>query len=618
MCGIFGLITNKPDAPVARLIREGLQRLEYRGYDSAGIACVNGSKVEVRKDAGRIAEINAKEKVGWLDSIPGTFGVGHTRWATHGPPVAKNSHPHVDCTGTVAVVHNGIIENFQKLRRELLERGHAFKSDTDTEVIPHLIEEALAAGMDLKEAVRAAVLQCEGAYGIVVCHADTPDYMIIARMESPLTVGIVPGESTFAASDIPAFLPLTRLAYVLEDEEMALLYPGRVEFYGVKDLDLRPREPFEVQWSIDAAQKVLDGREFKWFMHKELHEVPAKIREQVGVPQEQVEQFVQAILDAEHVFITAAGTAFYACMAGKYLITKFGGPHVVDVLCSEFREAVPVVPPNSTVIAVSQSGETADTIDAIRHARSFGAKICSVVNVVGSSLTRYSDNVIITTAGPEIAVASQKAFCTQVTALALVAVRLAEVKGTLSFEEAETYRRALLATADSCDQILSREEEIREVAERFAHAPSIFYLARGVSLAAASEGALKIKEISYNHAEAYPAGESKHGPIALIDDGFPIVFVAPPDETYDRLIGNVMEMKSRGATIISVVADFDEKVTDLSDFTIRVPIENTKYAVATCVVPFTFPLQLLAYFAADFKGHDPDKPRNLAKSVTVK
>lgn len=616
MCGIFGMITKKKDVPVAKLIREGLQRLEYRGYDSAGIALVNDGEIELRKEAGRIADIN---KDGWFDEMEGSFGVGHTRWATHGPPVAKNSHPHLDCKEKVAVVHNGILENFQQLRKELKERGHTFKSDTDTEVFPHLISEYLDKGMDLKEAVMETVQQCEGAYGIVVCHADTPDYMVVARKESPLTIGITPGETTYCGSDIPAFLPLTREAYILDDDEIAILYPGSVEIFDVITGEKRERDSIKVQWSIDAAAKVLDGREYKWFMHKELHEVPRKVREQVKMPQDELDGFAKTIMEAEHVYITAAGTAFYACLAGKFQITRFGGPYIEAILCSEFKDHLTHIPPNSVVMAVSQSGETADTIEAIRYAReNFGAKVCSVVNVVGSSLTRYSDHVIITTAGPEVAVASQKAYCTQVTALTMVALRIAELKGKIDSDEIQKYKDALFETGAVCDKIVESEDKIKTIAEKFAAKPNFYFLARGVSIAAASEGALKLKEISYNHAEAYAAGESKHGPIALVEDGFPIVFIAPPDNTYDRLIGNIMEMKARGGTIISVVADFDEKITELSDHVIRVPIENDKYAIETCAIPFVFPLQIMAYFAADYNGYDPDKPRNLAKSVTVK
>jgi len=616
MCGIFGIMTNRTDLPLAQLIREGLQRLEYRGYDSCGLAMANDGIIEVRKKAGKIADIN---KDGFFDSMEGQFGMGHTRWATHGPPIDKNSHPHLDCLNKVAVVHNGIIENYQQLRKELTERGHEFRSDTDTEVIPHLIEEALARGVSFKDAVRDAIKYLTGAYGIVVMHADTPDFMIVARKESPLTIGIIPGETCFAASDIPAFLPLTRQALILDDDEMALLYKGEVEIFNVITGEQRVAEPIEVQWSIDAAQKSLDGVEYKWFMHKELHEVPRKIKDQMRVPQEELDAFAQTIMDAEHVYITAAGTAFYACLAGKFQITRFGGPYIEAILCSEFRDALKTIPPNSCVIAVSQSGETADTIEAVRYARErFGAKVCSVVNVMGSSLTRYSDHVIITAAGPEMAVASQKAYCTQVTALTVVALRIAELKGTVSPEEVELYRAALEKTVDVTNEILNREEDIKQLAEIIAQKPNFYFLARGASLAAACEGALKLKEISYNHAEAYAAGESKHGPIALIESGFPVVFVAPPDETYDRLIGNVQEMKARGGMIISVVADFDTKITEMSDYTIRVPIENDPYSIAMSPVPFVFPLQIMAYFASDFNGLDPDKPRNLAKSVTVK
>ncbi len=616
MCGIFGMITNKAGTPVAQLIREGLERLEYRGYDSAGIATVNNGAIECKKEKGRICDIN---KDGYFDSMGGMLGVGHTRWATHGAPEARNSHPHLDEKGRVAVVHNGILENFQELRAELKGRGINFKSDTDTEVFPHLIAEFLDKGMDLKDATCAAVKKCEGAYGIVVCEADTPDYMLVARKESPLTIGITPGETTYCGSDIPAFLPLTRNAVVLDDDEIAILKAGSVEIFDVNTGEKREREATEVKWSIDAAQKVLDGKEYKWFMHKELHEVPRRVKEQVEMQQDELEPFAKTIMDAEHVYITAAGTAYYACLAGKFQITKFGGPYIEGVLCSEFIDQVPAMKPNSVVIAVSQSGETADTIEAIRYARGFGAKICSVVNVVGSSLTRYSDHVIITTAGPEVAVASQKAYCTQVTALTNVALKIAELKGTVSTDELVKYKEALLNTAAIGEKILAQEDEIKKVAEIIREKPNFYFLARGASIAAASEGALKLKEISYNHAEAYSAGESKHGPIALLEDGFPVVFVAPPDETYDRLIGNIMEMKSRGGTIISVVAEDDTKVTEISDYTLRVPISSSdKYGVAMAAVPFVSPLQILAYFCSDLNGFDPDKPKNLAKSVTVK
>ncbi|MHA1681739.1 MAG: glutamine--fructose-6-phosphate transaminase (isomerizing) [Promethearchaeota archaeon] len=612
MCGIFGLITKKTDVPVAKLIREGLQRLEYRGYDSAGVALVNNGKLDVHKEKGKIIDINSN---GSLDNLKGTFGVGHTRWATHGPPTAANSHPHLDCTGEVAVVHNGIIENFQDLRKKLTERGHVFKSDTDTEVIPHLIEERLAEGDDLKTAVVEAVKVLEGAFGIVVCHAKTPDYMLVARRESPLTIGITPGETTYCGSDIPAFLPLTRHAYILDDNEIAVLKPGEVEIFKLTGEKVE-RDYITVQWSIDAAEK--GG--YDYFMHKELHEVPQKVREQVRMPQDDIDAFARAIMEAEHVYITAAGTAFYACLAGKFQITKFGKIYIEAVLCSEFRDALEdAIPPNSVLIAVSQSGETADTVEAVRYAReNFGAKVCSVVNVVGSSITRYSDHVIITTAGPEIAVASQKAYNTQVTALTMVALRIAELKGDLSADEVKKYKEAALKVSDVCDKIIEDEAHIKKIAEKYAKKPNFYFLARGVSLAASCEGALKLKEISYNHAEAYSAGESKHGPIALIEDGFPVVFIAPPDSTYDRLIGNVMEMKSRGGMILSVVSGYDTKIAELSDDVIRVPHDDDPYVISLSPVMYVFPLQILAYFAAVYNGYDPDKPRNLAKSVTVK
>ncbi len=616
MCGIFGIISNKSNLEVGKLIREGLERLEYRGYDSAGIAVVNNGAIELRKKSGRIADIN---KNGWFDSIPGQFGVGHTRWATHGKPVEHNAHPHLDCTGKIGIVHNGIVENYQDLRKELLLRGHDFKSDTDTEVFTHLIEEFVAKGFDLKDSVIQTVKKCRGAYGVVVIHADTPDYMVVARKESPLVLGIIPGETTYCASDIPAFLPLTREAIILDDDEVAILKPGEVEIYGVHKGKKKNISPFEVGYSIDAAQKSLDGVQFPWYMIKELHEVPQKIKEQVQIPQTDLDGFCKAIMEANHIFITAAGSSYYAALAGKFQITRFGGPYVEAVLCSEFIDLVPKLSKNSLVIAISQSGETADTIEAVRYARDkWNAKICSIVNVVGSSLTRYSDHVLITTAGPEIAVASQKAFCTQVTALSLIGLRIAELFNTISKKEVTKYKDALGATSKITQQILVEQGKIKEIAGKLMDFENIYFLARGISSAAALEGALKLKEVAYIHTEAYAAGESKHGPIALIEDGFPVIFVAPPDETYDRMIGNVMEMKSRGAVVYSIVSATDEKITSISDYTIRIPFLDSKYAIDTCVVPCAFVLQLMAYFISIKKGLDPDKPRNLAKSVTVK
>ncbi len=615
MCGIFGIVTANKDLPVAKLIREGLQRLEYRGYDSAGIVTLFDGKLSLKKEAGRIHDINAKLH---FDAMPGLIGIGHTRWATHGPPIAKNSHPHLDCTGKIAVVHNGIIENFQQLRKELTARGHIFKSDTDTEVIPHLIEEELKKGLDLMKATQAAIKQCEGAFGIVVCAAGTPDYMLVARRESPLVIGIDTARgATYAASDIPAFLPLTRTALILNDNELAVLKPGTVAIYDLFSGNVVKRDPYEVQWSIDAAEK--GG--YPYFMLKELHEVPVKVRDQIRSPQADIDAFANAIINASHVYITAAGTAYHACLAGKSLFTKFAKIFIQPILCSEFKDELrDCIKPNSVVIAVSQSGETADTLEAIRYAKEkYNAKICSVVNVVGSSLTRYSDHVIITTAGPEIAVASQKAYNTQVTALCLVALRIAELQGTMPADISKKYREALNGVPTVLEKILvDHEQQIKKLAEKYAKKPNFYFLARGASTAAAAEGALKFKEISYSHTEAYAAGESKHGPIALIVKDFPVIFVAPPDDTYDRLIGNVMEMKARGATIIATVADYDEKITELANDTIRIPHPKDEYFVNLSPLMYTYPLQIFAYYAAVHNGHDPDKPRNLAKSVTVK
>src|SRR5271157_147278 len=615
MCGIFGIITDNAELPVALLIREGLQRLEYRGYDSAGIVTVNDGQLFLKKEAGKIAEINTKVD---LDSMPGLLGIGHTRWATHGPPVAKNSHPHLDCNDQIGVVHNGIIENFQQLRKELTGRGHTFRSDTDTEVIPHLIEEEMENGLDFKSAVIAAIKHCEGAFGIVACCASNPDYMLVARRESPLVIGVdAERHATYAASDIPAFLPLTRTAYILNDDEIAVLKPGEVEIFNLFTDEPVDRAPYEVEWSIDAAEK--GG--YDYFMLKELHEVPAKVRDQIHSPQVDIDAFAQTVAEASYVYITAAGTAYHACLAGKFLLARFANIFVQPILCSEFKDELrECIKPNSVLIAVSQSGETADTLEAVRYAREkYGAQVCSVVNVVGSSLTRYSDHVIITTAGPEIAVASQKAYNTQVAALCRIALRIAELQGTLAADELAAYQEAMEGIPSVLDHLLDNQEQhIKELAEIYATIPNIYFLARGASLPAAAEGALKLKEISYNHAEAYAAGESKHGPIALIVQDFPVVFVSPPDDAYDRLIGNVMEMKARGAKVLAVVSEYDEKITELATDTIRIPHPDDIHYVNLSPLMYTYPLQLFAYYAAIFNGLDPDKPRNLAKSVTVK
>ncbi|OLS15504.1 MAG: glucosamine-fructose-6-phosphate aminotransferase [Promethearchaeota archaeon CR_4] len=615
MCGIFGIVTQSKDLPVAKLIREGLQRLEYRGYDSAGIVMISDHKLHLKKDAGRINDINAKLH---FDEMPGLIGMGHTRWATHGPPIAKNAHPHLDCTGKIAVIHNGILENFQQLRKELSARGHIFKSDTDTEAVSHLVEELIKKGLNLREAALEAIKCCEGAFGLVICAADHPDSIIVARRESPLVIGIDKARGAiYAASDIPAFLPLTRTALILNDNEMAELKPDQVDIYDLLTDKPVKRDSYEVEWSIDAAEK--GG--YPYFMLKELHEVPAKVKAQIHIPQSDIDAFAKAIIGASHFYITAAGTAYHACLAGKALFARFAKIFVKPILCSEFRDELrDCMKPNSVVIAVSQSGETLDTLEAVRYAREkYNAKVCSVVNVVGSSLTRYSDHVIITTAGPEIAVASQKAYNTQVSALCLIALRIAELQGQMPVDVSQKYREALNGVPAVLEKIRTEhEQKIKKLAEKYAKKPNFYFLARGASVAAAAEGALKFKEISYSHTEAYAAGESKHGPIALIVKDFPVIFVAPPDDTYERLIGNIMEMKARGATIIATVAEYDEKITELATDTIRIPHPKDEYYVNLSPLMYTYPLQIFAYYAAVHNGHDPDKPRNLAKSVTVK
>ena len=617
MCGIFGIVTNQ-DIPIGKYVLDGIKRLEYRGYDSCGIVAQYDSKLYVKKDSGKIDEIDQKLH---LDNFPkgSRLALAHTRWATHGAPTKINSHPHLDCNNKIAVIHNGILENFMELKKELKIRGHTFLSDTDTEIIPHLIEESMKDGLNLKNAICKTIEKCEGAFALAVCHADYPDKIIVVRRESPLVVGIDEGKTAFCASDIPAFLPYTRKCFILDDDEMAVLTPGKVEFYNLNNIEASiKKESMDIEWSIDAAEK--EG--YEHFMLKEIYEEPKAMRKTLRIEKDLLKEFARILWGAKNIFITAAGTSFYASLAGKFIITRLLGKYIQAIECSEFKtELENSLPDDSVIIALSQSGETVDTIEAIRWAKYESkkkVKILSITNVVGSSITRYSDNVIVTQAGPEIGVAATKTYCTQVLTLGLVGIEIARLRKALTTEEINNFEEALYNTPDIIENFLKNNTNlIKSIVENLEKSHNFFYLARGISIATAKEGGLKLKEVACRFIEGYSAAHAKHGPISLVREGFPIIFIAPPDETYQRLVGNVMEFKARGGKIISVVVEEDKKITDLSDITIRIPQPGNKYHNLFSPITFTPALQLLSYYAALYHGLDPDKPLNLSKTVTV-
>ena len=615
MCGIFGIITNQGNISLGKVVLEGIKRLEYRGYDSCGIVALSNSKLYIKKDSGKIEEIQKKIN---LAEVPNDakLALAHTRWATHGAPTKINSHPHLDCSSKIAVVHNGIIDNFIELRKKLIDQGHIFKSDTDTEIIPHLIEDEMKKGLNFKNSVIEALKLCKGAYGLAICHVDYPDSIIVARKKSPLVIGVEEGKTTYCASDIPAFLPLTRKCYIMEDNELAILKAGEVEFFNLKTNKKIEKELELIEWSIDAAEK--GG--YEHFMLKEIYEEPTAMRSTLKISNELLRIFAIILWSAENIYITAAGTSFYASLAGKHIITHFLGKYIQAIECSEFQTQLSnSLKDNSVIIALSQSGETIDTIEAVRWARKKkNVKILTITNVVGSSLTRYSDHVIVTQAGPEIGVAATKTYNTQVLTMGLIAIEIAKLRKVISESEIEMYQNALESTPRIIESFLkSNIELIKNTVTTLEKSANFFFLARGISIATAKEGGLKLKEVACRFIEGYSAAHAKHGPISLVREGFPIIFIAPPDETYRRLIGNVMEFKARGGKIISLVVESDDIISELSDISIRIPQPGTKYYNIFSPITFTPALQLLAYYAAILHGLDPDKPLNLSKTVTV-
>ncbi len=617
MCGIVGYVGPQRALPI---LISGLKKLEYRGYDSAGVSLLGPDGPVTSKAAGKIRELEAR-----LEGVPGgegpvldgagdaQVGIGHTRWATHGRPSDTNAHPHSGCSDDFVVVHNGIIENFAALKEDLVARGHAFRSETDTEVIPHLLEEEYRG--DLVRAVLRVVARLRGSFALAIMARAEPDRLVAVRKDSPLVIGLGDG-ANFIASDLPAILEHTRRAYILEDGEVAVLTRDSVE---VLDTAGRPvqKEEFLVRWDPGQAERAGHPH----FMHKEIFEQPDAIRDTLsgrltddppGVRLE-LKLSAEAAARMPRLFLVACGTAYHAGLVGRHLVERLARlPAEVEV-ASEFRYRDPVVPEGSLAVIISQSGETADTLAAQRHLRSRNVPVVAVTNVVGSSVAREADQVLYTWAGPEIAVASTKAYTTQLVALTLLAIHLGRLRGTLSDEVTVELVAGIRQLPALARQVLEQAPAVEAVGRRLAAARDIFYIGRGLDYALALEGQLKLKEISYVHAEAYPAGELKHGTLALIEDGVPVIAMATQPDLVDKMASNMREVKARGAEVIAVAMEGDDEVPRHADQVIWLPRTNPLLVPALAAIP----LQLLAYYAAVERGCDVDQPRNLAKSVTV-
>ncbi|MDT7856800.1 glutamine--fructose-6-phosphate transaminase (isomerizing) [Rubrivirga sp. S365] len=610
MCGIVGYIGPRE---AGDLLVSGLRRLEYRGYDSAGVAVVNGA-LDVRKKEGKVDEL-AK----LLDARPvsGTVGVGHTRWATHGPPNDVNAHPHEASDGSFAIIHNGIIENYGAIKKRLIEKGYTFESETDTEVLAHFIEDVQnEADLSFPEAVRQALTQVDGAYGIVGISRDDPDMLVVARNGSPLLLGIGDGEY-FIGSDASPFIEYTRNVVYLSDGEMAVV---RRDGYEVFQIDGAPvsKEVHALEWDLEEIEK--GG--YEHFMLKEIMEQPHSVADAMRGrvhPQEGqirlggLQKVLPQLVEAERIVICACGTSWHAGLAGEYLIEALARVPVEVEYASEFRYRNPVLTERDVVIVISQSGETADTLAAVRQAQGAGCLAVGLVNAVGSTIARETDAGVYLHAGPEIGVASTKAFTAQVAVLAQIALLLGAERGVLSQDEVRRHAEALAAIPAQIQTVLDGEEQIRQMARDYRYASNFLYLGRGANFPVALEGALKLKEISYIHAEGYPAAEMKHGPIALIDQFMPVVFIATRDATYEKVVSNIEEVAARGGTVIAITDEGNRDLDALAEYVVEVPKTIDALEPLLTVIP----LQLLSYHIAVMRGADVDQPRNLAKSVTV-
>ena len=608
MCGIVGYVG---DRQAAEFLLDGLSKLEYRGYDSAGIAVYDGEHIRVEKSVGRLAALREKIKG---DMPVGCLGIGHTRWATHGRPSDVNSHPHTDCHGDFAVVHNGIIENYLSLKEELIAKGHVFKSETDTEVVVHLLEEVYSG--DFIAAVRAVLELIEGSYALAFMSRKHPDLLICTKQDNPLIIGLGEGEN-FIASDIPAIISKTRRTYILGDGEVAVVRKDAVEVTNHLGAPV-PKKVFEVTWNAEAAEK--GG--YEHFMLKEIHEQPKAVRDtmsqriaadKTSVSFEELAWDTAYLNAFNKIYIVACGTAYHAGLVGKYYIEKLARVLVEVDVASEFRYRDPIVDEHTLLIVVSQSGETSDTLAALKESKRRGAKTLAITNVVGSSIAREADQVVYTWAGPEIAVASTKAYTTQLVLFFMLALYMAEIKGTIAAERTAQLVTQLHEIPAQISEILSDVDPIKTFAKQYGFNEDVFYIGRGLDYAVSLEGALKLKEISYIHAEAYAAGELKHGTLALIVEGVPVIALATQRNVYEKTLSNIKEVKARDAVVIGIAAEGDTELEKYVDHVMHVPASDEFIMPILSVIP----LQLLAYYAAITRGCDVDKPRNLAKSVTV-
>jgi glutamine---fructose-6-phosphate transaminase (isomerizing) len=613
MCGIIGYIGSKP---VVAVLLDGLRRMEYRGYDSAGVALVSPEGIALRRSAGKLANLELAIRD---EPVDGLYGVGHTRWATHGRPTEENAHPHRDCTGRIVVVHNGIIENYLELKQELQGQGHQFKTETDTEIVAHLVEREMRDD-GLEQAVRRSLKVMRGMFAIVLVSVEDPEKIVAVRNGPPIVVGLGQNEF-FVASDIPAILSHTRDVVFLGDEEMAVITRSGVEFTDYEGRAVS-KTTQRVLWDPIAAEK--GGH--RHFMLKEIFEQPTAARDtilgRVSIDRGQIfledlNVSAEAFRALEKVTIIACGTSWHAALVGKYLIEALAQVPVEVDYGSEYRYRNPIISGNELAVVITQSGETADTLAALREAKRKGARSIAICNVVGSMATREADGTIYTHAGPEIGVASTKAFTSQLVALQLLALHMAQVRGTVPAEDMRRHIKDLLHIPQIIEHAIKASVPIQKVADRFHNRTDFLFLGRGINYPIALEGALKLKEISYIHAEGYPAGEMKHGPIALIDERMPVVAIAPDDHVFEKMVGNVQEAKARGASVIAITTAGDERMAAVLDTTDHVVVAMPRTTPLLTPIVMTIPLQLLAYHIAVSRGCDVDQPRNLAKSVTV-
>ncbi len=611
MCGIIGYIGHRDVAPV---LLNGLKRLEYRGYDSAGIAVLNNNhQIEIVKESGKIINL---ENALMAKKPQGVVGIGHTRWATHGAPTQTNAHPHSDCSGNIALIHNGIIENYNTLKKMLIEKGHNIRTETDTEVIAHLIEELYKQdGLSFEDAFRGALQEIKGAYGFVVIHSDEPDKIYVARQGSPLVVGIGDNEY-FVASDAPAIIQYTKDVFYLDDGEYAIITREGVTTKNIHN-EVIDKKIIRLDMDLEAIEK--GG--YAHFMLKEIFEQPqtiadamrGRILEEEGITKlGGLTQIMHNVLRARRILITACGTSYHAGLIGEYMLEQYARVPVEVEYASEFRYRDPIIQPDDLVIVISQSGETADTLAALREAKRKGATVMGIVDGGGSTIARETDGGVYIHAGPEIGVASTKAFTSQVTVLALLTIMVARAK-TMSYQQGKEIIDHLRELPSLIEKVLQTNEHIEKIAQKFKDAHNFLYLGRGYNYPVALEGALKLKEISYIHAEGYPAAEMKHGPIALIDENMPVVFIATRDAIYEKVLSNIEEVISRGGRVIALVSEGDHDLDSKVDFTIPIPHTIDLLQPIISIIP----LQLLAYHMAVMRGCNVDQPRNLAKSVTV-